>query len=171
MTFSYQNCANNRGLQIFLLMLIIIGLGLLATQKYWVNPLVQYILRDEIQKKESPVSGFVYNNASADMIQPELPFPGAVTGKTFRVTGKARGMWYFEASFPVKVLDKDGKILFEGPAQAQGEWMTEEFVPFAVEVTVPQSYIGPATLVLQNDNPSGLPENEASVSFPFTIEY
>ncbi len=122
-------------------------------------------------KKVGTEDEITYKNASTDLIQVELPFPGAVTGKEFSVIGKARGTWYFEASFPVKVLDKNGKILFQGPAQAQSDWMTQDFVKFKIDVKVPQSYIGPATLVLENDNPSGLTENERSISFKFTIEY
>jgi hypothetical protein len=113
----------------------------------------------------------VYTNASADLITATLPFPGAVTGKTFSVIGQARGMWFFEASFPIEVIDKNGVVLATAVAQAQGEWMTENFVPFKAEVSVPESYIGPATLVLKKDNPSGLPEHDASMSFPITIEY
>ncbi len=112
-----------------------------------------------------------YDNATSDKIVVTNPFPGAVTGKEFTVAGKARGTWYFEASFPVQVIDKNGKVLFQGPAQAQGDWMTENFVPFSIAVKVPATYIGPATLILRKDNPSGLPENEASISFPITIEY
>jgi len=112
-----------------------------------------------------------YKNATADNIMVDLPFPGAVVGKDFSVTGKARGTWYFEASFPVEVLDKDGKRLVAIPAEAQGEWMTVNFVPFKADIKIPPSYTGPATLVLHKDNPSGLPQNEASVSFPITIEY
>lgn len=116
-------------------------------------------------------SDFTYTNASADMVQVELPFPGAVTGKVFSVIGKARGQWFFEASFPVVVLDKDGNQLAAVPAQAEGEWMTNDFVAFKADITVPEAYIGPATLVLKKDNPSGEAERDASVSFPFTIEY
>ncbi|KND47493.1 MAG: hypothetical protein AB199_03625 [Parcubacteria bacterium C7867-004] len=112
-----------------------------------------------------------YMNASADKIVVETPTPGAVTGKSFTVKGKARGYWYFEASFPIELLDKDGKVLASMPVQAQGDWMTENFVPFSVQITAPQSYIGPATLVLHKDNPSGLPENDASLSIPITVEY
>lgn len=112
-----------------------------------------------------------YINASADNIVVDTPQPGAVTGKTFTVKGRARGPWYFEASFPVKVLDKNGASLVQVPAQAQGDWMTTDFVPFSVEISVPKSYIGPATLVLRKDNPSGLPQNNASISIPMTIEY
>lgn len=120
--------------------------------------------------EELPVP-ITYTNASADLITVDLPYPGAVTGKSFTVTGQARGTWYFEASFPLEVLDKDGKTLVTGHAEAQGEWMTENFVPFKGEIAVPSTYIGPATLVLHKDNPSGLAEHDASISFPITIEY
>lgn len=112
-----------------------------------------------------------YTNATADMIRAASPYPGAVTGRTFTVTGQARGTWYSEAVFPVEVRDKDGKVLATATANAQGEWMTENFVPFIAHVSVPQSYSGPATLVLKKDNPSGLPSKDASMSFPITISY
>lgn len=112
-----------------------------------------------------------YKNASANNIVIESPEPGGVTGKQFSVLGEARGGWYFEASFPVQVLDANGNVIANSYGQAQGEWMTENFVPFKAEITVPNSYIGLATLVLHKDNPSGLPEHDASVSFPITIEY
>lgn len=112
-----------------------------------------------------------YINATSDLIEVELPFPGAVTGKEFGVLGKARGYWFFEASFPIELLDKDGKLLATGIATAQTDWMTTEFVPFKAEIKAPIDYIGPATLVLHKDNPSGLPENDASISFPITVEY
>lgn len=120
--------------------------------------------------KETP-SEITYDKASSDLIKVELPFPGAVVGKEFSVIGAARGNWFFEASFPVVVLDKNGKILVETHAEAQGDWMTTEFVPFKADVKVSLSYIGPATLVLKKDNPSGLPEHDAFISFPITIKY
>lgn len=123
------------------------------------------IYAEEIPEK------ITYTNSSEDLIKVDLPFPGAVTGKEFSVVGQARGVWFFEASFPVKLLDKDGNELDVAVAQAQGDWMTENFVAFKADLKAPQSYIGPATLVLMKDNPSGLPENDASISFPITIEY
>ena len=112
-----------------------------------------------------------YTNATADLIVVDTPFPGSVTGKEFSVVGKARGTWYFEASFPIELIDKDGKQLAVAVAQAEGDWMTTEFVPFKADFKVPESYIGPATLILKKDNPSGLPEHDASISFPITVEY
>lgn len=113
----------------------------------------------------------VYRNASENIIKVETPFPGAVTGKDFSVIGQARGTWFFEASFPIELLDKNGNLLAVVVAQAQSDWMTEDFVPFKADMKVPQSYIGPATLILKKDNPSGIPANDASVSFPITVEY
>lgn len=121
--------------------------------------------------EELPAPDPEYRNASANDIRVTNPFPGAVTGKQFTVMGEARGPWFFEASFPVEVLDKDGRVLATGIAQAQGDWMTTEFVKFSAPISVPQSYIGPATLVLKKDNPSGDAVRDASVRFPFTIEY
>jgi len=115
--------------------------------------------------------GITYDRASADIIRVTLPTPGAVTGKEFRVIGAARGTWFFEASFPIKVLDASGAALTVGIAQAQGDWMTENFVAFSADITIPETYIGPATIVLQKDNPSGDPERDASASFPIVIEY
>jgi len=120
---------------------------------------------------DNSIESITYNNASASLIQVELPFPGAVAGKEFSVIGQARGNWFFEASFPIDLLDKDGNILVQTYATAEGDWMTTDFVPFRGEVKAPIEYIGPATLVLKKDNPSDLREHDASISFPITVEY
>lgn len=113
-----------------------------------------------------------YHNATSNDIVITNPLAGSVIGKSFRVTGKARGYWYFEASFPVRVLDSNGKTIASGLAQVGGDWMTADFISFiSTELKLSDSYIGPATLVLQKDNPSGLQEKDASISIPFTIGY
>ena len=112
-----------------------------------------------------------YKNADADKIVVTAPLPGATVGNTFAVTGRARGGWYFEASFPLTVISATGTMLVQMPVQADGEWMTAAFVPFATTtVSVPAYYKGAATLILKNDNPSGLPENDASISIPIVIQ-
>lgn len=121
--------------------------------------------------EEIPAPAATYSNASADLIVVDLPMPGAVVGKKFSIMGKARGTWYFEASFPITVLDANGLVLTQGVGTAQEDWMTEEFVPFVFEAEIPETYIGAATIVIKNDNPSGEPERDRSMSFPITIEY
>lgn len=113
-----------------------------------------------------------YDNASEDLIKVENPHPGGVVGKEFRVTGEARGYWFFEASFPIEVVGADGNTIAGSFATAEGDWMTEDFVAFKSEIIdLPSAYTGPATLILKKDNPSGLPENDASVMIPIVVEY
>lgn len=129
------------------------------------------VLKNEPVTPNTDAPKITYIKANSNMINVELPFPGAVVGKNFSVIGKARGPWFFEASFPVKIIGKNGEILAQVPAQAQGEWMTEDFVPFRADIKIPETYIGPATIILEKDNASGLPEHDASMSFDFIIEY
>lgn len=97
------------------------------------------------------------------------PLPNQAVSSTFPVTGEAPGGWYFEGSFPIKVLDTANNKIGQGIAQAQSDWMTAEQVPFVAAISV-GSYTGKATLVLLRDNPSGLPKNDDSVSMPIFIQ-
>src|SRR3989338_9204044 len=63
-----------------------------------------------------------------DRISVDTPRIGDAIASPVNVSGKARGNWYFEASFPVEVLDSRGAVIAQAPAQAQGEWMTTEYV-------------------------------------------
>jgi hypothetical protein len=101
-----------------------------------------------------------------DLIHVSVPLPNVLVQSPLVVKGEARGSWYFEASFPVKILDANGKQLGAVPAQAQGDWMTTDFVPFqaTLSFTLPTTETG--IVVFQKDNPSGLPENDRSVSIP-----
>lgn len=97
------------------------------------------------------------------------PKSGAVVKKTFVVAGSAPGNWFFEASFPVQVRDKDNSKIGQAIAQAQGDWMTTDLVTFTATITV-SNYSGPATLVLLRDNPSGLPENDDALEIPIVVK-
>lgn len=110
-----------------------------------------------------------YINASADRIMINTPAPAATVEPEFSITGSARGNWFFEASFPIEILDMANNVITTTIAQAQTDWMTEDFVPFQVNVSITNGYTGPATVVLKRDNASGLPEHDASASFPITI--
>lgn len=123
--------------------------------------------------EELPVADPTYINASSDIIVVENPTPGSVTGREFSVMGQARGYWFFEASFPIRVFDMDGNQIALSIGQPVGgaDWMTEEFVPFSADIEIPESFSGLATLVISNDNPSGLPENDRSISFPITVSF
>ncbi|MFA5966943.1 MAG: Gmad2 immunoglobulin-like domain-containing protein [Patescibacteria group bacterium] len=83
-----------------------------------------------------------------------------------KITGRARGNWFFEASFPIQLLDQNSKRLAEVVATAQGDWMTTDLVPFTAELTFTTPAGDTGQLVLNRDNPSGLPENDAQLIIP-----
>ncbi|MBX4211701.1 MAG: Gmad2 immunoglobulin-like domain-containing protein [Candidatus Yanofskybacteria bacterium] len=93
------------------------------------------------------------------------PLPNSTIKSPLTITGQARGSWFFEAVFPVKLLDGNGKVIATGQAQAQGDWQTTNFVPFKVNLTFTKPSTATGTLVFEKDNPSGLPQNDQSVSF------
>ncbi|MDO8601983.1 MAG: Gmad2 immunoglobulin-like domain-containing protein [bacterium] len=116
-------------------------------------------------------TGFNSTDSSlTDLIRVDAPVSNALVSSPLIISGSARGSWYFEASFPVQLLDANGGVLFEGPMQAQGDWMTSEFVPFNQQITfaLPKTQTG--TLVLKNDNPSGLPENDKELRIPVKFQ-
>lgn len=83
------------------------------------------------------------------------------------IKGEARGNWYFEASFPVVLTNWDGVIIAQGIAQAEGDWMTTNFVPFTATLNFTKpSYGENGFLILKKDNPSGLPQNDDSLEIP-----
>lgn len=100
------------------------------------------------------------------MIRVTAPRANETVSSPLHITGEARGNWYFEASFPVRLEDANGNVLAQAPAQAQGEWMTTEFVPFSVDLTFPTPATETGTLILQKDNPSGLPEHDDERRIP-----
>jgi hypothetical protein len=103
----------------------------------------------------------------ADLIVVETPRPGAIASSPLTISGEARGYWFFEASFPYELLDQNGTTIAQGPIQATGEWMTENFVPFTVQITFPAQPAGSTgTLLLKKDNPSGLPEHDDQLIVP-----
>ncbi len=103
-----------------------------------------------------------------DLVQATSPLPNTTISSPLVVSGEARGFWYFEASFPIEVLDAGGGVIGQGYAQAQGEWMTEEFVPFeSIPITFTAQPTGSmGKVILKKDNPSGLPENDDQLEIP-----
>lgn len=113
----------------------------------------------------SPEPTPVVTPLADDKVVLDSPLPGALVTSPLTVRGKARGTWFFEASFPVVLTDWDGRIITTGIAQAKADWMTTEFVPFEAVLTFVTPAGGPGipdtgSLILKKDNPSGLPEHD-----------
>lgn len=102
----------------------------------------------------------------SDLIIVDYPEPDSLAESPLLILGQARGFWFFEASFPVRLLDADDNELARGIAQADDEWMTEEFVPFSVELKFKIPLTETGTLVLEKGNPSGEAANAAELRIP-----
>ena len=108
-----------------------------------------------------------------DLIRLDSPRPNDTIESPLVVKGQARGYWFFEADFPVMLVDWDGRIIATGIARAQDEWMTKEFVPFeaTLDFTVdPNVYSARGALILQRNNPSDLPQNDNALEIPIIFK-
>ncbi|OHA91266.1 MAG: hypothetical protein A2758_02260 [Candidatus Zambryskibacteria bacterium RIFCSPHIGHO2_01_FULL_49_18] len=132
-----------------IILLALTGLGIFVAGKY-----------------NSPTATTTPDNIKASLIRVASPLPGAIVSSPLIVTGEARGNWFFEATFPIRIEDENGIVLGNHYAEAQGDWMTTNFVPFVGFLTFSTSTTATGNLVLEKDNPSGLPENAAEVRVP-----
>ncbi|MFH1188916.1 MAG: Gmad2 immunoglobulin-like domain-containing protein [bacterium] len=142
----------------FITIFIIVGSIAFFTQKYC-DPILPY------QEKTSPLK-----KSYDQIIRLIVPQQNALIGSPLIITGEAKGTWYFEASFPVELRDTDGNILANVPAQAQGEWMTETFVPFTAKLEFKEPKTATGILILKKDNPSGLPEYDDEIRVPVVFK-
>lgn len=109
----------------------------------------------------------------ADLIRISTPRPNEKISSPLTITGEARGTWFFEASFPVVLTDWDGKIIAQGTAKANSDWMTTDFVPFTATLSFTvdkNTYSNNGALILRKDNPSGLPQNNNALEIPIVFK-
>ena len=112
------------------------------------------------------------------LIRLAVPRPNERVASPLVVAGEARGVWFFEGSFPVAIFDDSGNEIASGIATAGSDpnnprgakWMTEEFVPFSAEVQFDAKGAKSGFVVLKKDNPSGLPEHDDALRIPVTFE-
>lgn len=108
-----------------------------------------------------------------DLIKVTSPRPNQTITSPLIITGEARGKWFFEANFPVTLTNWEGKTIAEGFATANGEWMTENFVPFEAKLTFiidKNIYSNKGTLILKKSNASDLREHDDSLEMPVIFD-
>ena len=104
-----------------------------------------------------------------DLITISNPRPNQRITNPIEIRGAARGNWFFEASFPIKLVDENGNIIAEGHAEATEDWMTEEFVPYKAELEF-KTKSKTGTLILEKDNPSGETANDNQLKVPVRLK-
>lgn len=144
------------------LLLSAIALGACATTTATSSP----ASASPSQQPDAPQPSTSGQIEKVDLIRMHTPTAGEVVQSSLHVSGEARGTWFFEATFPITVLDANGGVLVKSFAQAQGEWMTEGFVPFVADLTLVAATTSEGTLVLEKSNPSGLPEHADALRIP-----
>lgn len=132
---------------------------------------------------EAPTVTPVLNREEAPIVPTEspieellvvsLPQVGESISSPASIVGQARGQWFFEASFPVRLFDSNGTLIATTVATAKPEpgkdWMTSDFVPFTAVLQFPLVSSATGTIVFENDNPSGLPELKREYRLPISF--
>lgn len=90
------------------------------------------------------------------VISSPLVLRGEVTG----------GGWFFEGTFPVKVMDARGTVLGTAAAHAETEWTSTGTVPWTATVTFAPPAASSGLVVFESDNPSGDPARMKTLQVP-----
>lgn len=116
------------------------------------------------------VGFFVYSKKNASVTPLQIFVSSLKANEAVKspleISGQARGNWYFEASFPVKIYDANGVLLGSALTQAQGDWMTTNLIPFKATLRFPRPSTSTGKIVFEKDNPSGLPQNADQIEIP-----
>jgi hypothetical protein len=116
----------------------------------------------------SPTAGAStkFESKHGDVITVNAPKAGATITSPLKVSGIVPGLWSFEASFGVEILDANRKRVTEGYATVTGDWMTEDPVEFTASVPFKKPTTDTGLLVLHKANPSGDESHEDSIEIP-----
>jgi len=142
---------------IILLVLVLVAIGSLSV---WLLSKTETTDPDTSEPTNGEITQY------KDLIRVFEPTANSEVSSPLSINGEARGTWYFEADFPVRIEDANGNVLGLHYATAQGDWMTEAYVPFTSELTFTTPTTESGFLILVKDNPSGLPEHDDQVTIP-----
>ena len=145
-------------------------------KQYWLALAVIFILAavfavfyGRSEKALAPVSRSPVLAAPPATLVVTSPKAGDVIQSPLIIKGTAKGMWYFEATFPVKIVDANGNVVGQSQARAESDWMTENFVPFSGSIPFTAKEGEKGEVVFAKDNPSGLPQNAEEFRVPIVF--
>jgi hypothetical protein len=154
----------------FILITAFIGIALLG---YFTT--IRISITSEHNEPRTRSQSQALKSLRGEIIYLESPRAGEKIFSPLTVKGRARGKWFFEASFPITLTDWDGRIIAQShaaailnPSDPKSTWMTDDYVPFEGTIAFENpsweaEFSKRGMLILQKDNPSGLPENEDAV--------
>ena len=128
------------------------------------------ILEDEKVEDESSENSTINEPVETSSIEGKIsvdtPLMNSKITSPLLVNGEAVGSWFFEASFPIRLLDEEGNELAISPATTSEDWMTTDMVPFEAELNFVPGTATSGKLVLEKDNPSGEPDKAEKLEIP-----
>ncbi len=116
-------------------------------------------------QNQSPAASYKeYTSLKGIKIRLYEPISGATVTSPVKVRGEVPGSWSFEGSFPVKITGEQANALANAAAKLEGDWMTDDYVPFTATLTFNPGDTKTGFLILQKDNPSGLDAKDDSIT-------
>lgn len=148
--------------------------GVYVWQYQQVNELNQQVTQlnrelSSVKRQRVTYASSTYSSQKGTSVKIYIPPINSTLASPVIVMGEVPGNWSFEASFPIKILDSKGNVVAKASAQLLGEWMTSKLVPFTAKLTYTTAASGNGVLLLQKENPSGMPENDDTVSIPIHL--
>lgn len=96
--------------------------------------------------------------------------PGQEVSGKMTATGSVKNGYFFEANIVTNIVDGNKKLLRQGHGTATTDWMTSGAVSFTTTLDFTGLPSGLAYVAIQNDNASGLPENDKMIYVPVIIK-
>lgn len=162
-----------------LLGLILPALVIVAwlSMRFWPVNDSQVIDGGVLEEQNSATSSAVGNDLEPvaeqnndDLFKLTQPEAGSIVTSPLVMSGQARGTWFFEASFPIRLEDASGNLIASTIGTASGDWMTEDFVPFLASLEFVVASDTEAVIIFQKDNPSDMREYDREVRVPVILK-
>jgi len=159
---------------ILLLILIILVVGaiyiMLQNKETYLNVFQKQVPNNNTEQTQMPIpnkDGILGNKD--DLISFSiLPYTKVHGILSYR--GVIKNNYFFEGNVLINVTDINKKIILKSNAVATTEWTTSGPVSFEGNVDLSKLPKGSAYFQIENDNASGLPENDKFILIPITIE-
>lgn len=124
---------------------------------------------EEEREEEKKIGGEVLSEKGQKIYLENIK-SGDTIDMGYEIKGEVSGNWFFEGSFPVRVLNIQGEVISSLFAEAKSDWMTEDQVPFSVIIDFPLEEEGAFVLQFEKSNPSGLDDNSDSALVSISVK-
>ncbi|HPJ16775.1 MAG TPA: Gmad2 immunoglobulin-like domain-containing protein [Candidatus Woesebacteria bacterium] len=109
------------------------------------------------------LSSFSFFDSPVKILSPDINHN--YLSSPIHITGKINKSWVFEGTFPIKLLDNNGQVLYQGVGSAP-DWTKsgDAMIDFTANISF-TSTAKTGFLVISKDNPSGLSETKKSFRY------